>query len=83
MGQAFVAGRPSCTSGYYHGILERAFLGISQNHLGSAARRFCSDPVIRKYTGVLGAADVYTASSAFVLLEAIRLDLGVGSQVHP
>jgi cytochrome c553 len=48
VGQAFVAGRPSCTSGYYHGILERAFLGISQNHLGSAARRFCSDPVIRK-----------------------------------
>ena len=24
VGQAFVAGRPSCTSGYYHGILERA-----------------------------------------------------------
>src|SRR4051794_2956691 len=44
---------------------------------------FASDPVIRKYTGVLAAADVYTASSAFVLLEAIRLDLGLGSQVHP
>jgi glyoxylase-like metal-dependent hydrolase (beta-lactamase superfamily II) len=34
------------------------------------------------HTGVLAAADVYTASTAFVLLEAIRLDLGVGSQVH-
>ncbi|HEX3932863.1 MAG TPA: MBL fold metallo-hydrolase [Nocardioides sp.] len=43
---------------------------------------YASDPVVKKYTGVLAAADVYTASSAFVLLEAIRLDLGVGSQVH-
>lgn len=48
VGQAFVAGRPSCTSGYYHGILERAFLGIPQSELGSAAREFCSGPDIRK-----------------------------------
>jgi mono/diheme cytochrome c family protein len=47
VGQAFVAGRASCTSGYYHGILERAFLGIPQTQLGSAARRFCSDPKVR------------------------------------
>ena len=47
VGQAFVAGRPSCTSGYYHGILERAFLGVDQSKLGEAARRFCSDPKIR------------------------------------
>jgi glyoxylase-like metal-dependent hydrolase (beta-lactamase superfamily II) len=44
---------------------------------------YASDPVIKKYTGVLAAADVYTASTAFVLLESIRLDLGIGSQVHP
>jgi glyoxylase-like metal-dependent hydrolase (beta-lactamase superfamily II) len=44
---------------------------------------YASAPVIKKYTGILGAADVYTASAAFVLLESIRLDLGVGSQVHP
>ena len=43
---------------------------------------YASGPVISKYTGVLAAADVYTASTAFVLLEAIRLDLGEGSQVH-
>src|SRR5881396_1322612 len=47
VGQAFVAGRPSCTSGYYHGILERAFLGVDQSKLGHAARKFCSDPKIR------------------------------------
>jgi glyoxylase-like metal-dependent hydrolase (beta-lactamase superfamily II) len=44
---------------------------------------FAAGPVIKKYTGVLAAADVYTASTAFVLLESIRLDLGEGSQVHP
>ncbi|HEX4721032.1 MAG TPA: MBL fold metallo-hydrolase [Pseudonocardiaceae bacterium] len=44
---------------------------------------FASAPVIAKYTGILAAADVYTASTAFVLLESIRLDLGIGSQIHP
>lgn len=44
---------------------------------------YAAAPVIRKYTGVLAAADVYTASTAFILLESIRLDLGIGSQVHP
>ncbi len=48
VGQAFVAGRPSCTSGYYHGILERAFLGVDQSKLGSSARKFCSSPEVRK-----------------------------------
>ena len=40
-------------------------------------------PVIEKYTGVLGAADVFTEHTTLWLLESIRLDLGVGSQVHP
>jgi glyoxylase-like metal-dependent hydrolase (beta-lactamase superfamily II) len=44
---------------------------------------YASAPVIKKYTGVLAAADVYTASTAFILLESIRLDLGAGSQIHP
>jgi glyoxylase-like metal-dependent hydrolase (beta-lactamase superfamily II) len=43
---------------------------------------FAVAPVIKKYTGVLAAADVYTASTAFVILESVRLDLGVGSQIH-
>jgi glyoxylase-like metal-dependent hydrolase (beta-lactamase superfamily II) len=43
---------------------------------------YASAPVIKKYTGVLAAADVYTASTTFTILESIRLDLGVGSQVH-
>jgi glyoxylase-like metal-dependent hydrolase (beta-lactamase superfamily II) len=44
---------------------------------------YASAPVIKKYTGVLAAADVYTASTTFILLESIRLDLGAGSQIHP
>jgi glyoxylase-like metal-dependent hydrolase (beta-lactamase superfamily II) len=44
---------------------------------------YAAAPVIKKYTGVLAAADVYTASTAFILLESIRLDLGFDSQIHP
>jgi hypothetical protein len=44
---------------------------------------YAAGPVIKKYLGVLAAADVYTASTTFVILESIRLDLGTGSQVHP
>jgi hypothetical protein len=40
-------------------------------------------PVIAKYVGVLAAADVFTTSSTLALLESMRLDLGVGIQVHP
>ena len=39
--------------------------------------------MIEKYTGVLGAADVYTANTTFWILESLRLDLGLGSQIHP
>jgi hypothetical protein len=31
----------------------------------------------------LAAVDVYTASTVFTILESIRLDLGIGSEVHP
>jgi hypothetical protein len=40
-------------------------------------------PVIAKYTGVLAAADVFTPSTTFWVMESIRLDLGFGSDVHP
>jgi hypothetical protein len=33
-------------------------------------------PVVEKYTGVLGAVDVFTVPTAFTILESIRLDLG-------
>jgi hypothetical protein len=41
-----------------------------------------AEPVIEKYTGRMAAVDVFTASTAFWVMESIRLDLGYGSQVH-
>ena len=40
-------------------------------------------PVIEKYTGVLAAADVFTQSTTFWVMESIRLDSGFASYVHP
>jgi glyoxylase-like metal-dependent hydrolase (beta-lactamase superfamily II) len=40
-------------------------------------------PVIKKYTGVLAAADVFVISTVFVILESMRLDLGIGLRIHP
>ena len=44
-----------------------------------------AEPVIAKYTGVLGAADVeaFTYTTTFTIMQSMRLDLGAGSQVHP
>ena len=53
----------------------------SQQYL-AAVVAYASGPVIKKYLGVLAAADVYTASTTFAILESVRLDLGAGSQVH-
>jgi glyoxylase-like metal-dependent hydrolase (beta-lactamase superfamily II) len=39
--------------------------------------------VTAKYTGVLGAADVFTTSSTLALVESMRLDLGAGIPIHP
>jgi glyoxylase-like metal-dependent hydrolase (beta-lactamase superfamily II) len=42
-------------------------------------------PVVKKYTGVLAAADIedFTRSTTFMIMQSLRLDYGVGSQVHP
>jgi glyoxylase-like metal-dependent hydrolase (beta-lactamase superfamily II) len=40
-------------------------------------------PIIEKYTGVLAAADVFTPDVAFWLMESMRLNHGIGLQVHP
>lgn len=43
---AFIAGSAVCASGYYHGIIERAFLGQPSDKLAVVARQLCSDPQI-------------------------------------
>ena len=53
-----------------------------RGHLDETVR-IASAPIIEKYTGVLGGADIFTESTVFWVMESIRLDLGYGSQVHP
>jgi hypothetical protein len=49
--KAFALGSSSCWSGYYHGILERAFTGVSSlDGLGEAAREICDGDDIRRTT---------------------------------
>jgi hypothetical protein len=36
----------------------------------------------REYSGVLAAADVFTPSTTFRVMQSLLLDLGYGSQVH-
>jgi mono/diheme cytochrome c family protein len=50
---AFIEGTPVCASGYYHGIIERAFLGQPTNKLGIVARQMCTDSQITKQTFLL------------------------------
>ena len=53
-----------------------------KGYLGEIAATAAS-PVIEKYTGVIAAADVFTESTAFEVMQSIRLDLGHASQMHP
>ena len=56
---------------------------VASQRYPAAVVAYASGPVIKKYVGVLAAADVYTTNTRFAILESIRLDLGFGSQVHP
>lgn len=48
-----------------------------------AASEQAAAPVAEKYAGVLAAADVFTVSTTFVILESLRLDSGAGRWIHP
>jgi hypothetical protein len=51
VGRAFTAGSAICSSGYYHGLLERAFAGLSSKaELARAAGGICDDADIRRTT---------------------------------
>jgi hypothetical protein len=52
--EAFSKGDSICWSGYYHGILERAFLAVkTKSQLISTARSVCDDPDLRNNTWLL------------------------------
>jgi mono/diheme cytochrome c family protein len=50
VGKAFAGGSASCWSGYYHGVLERAFSGVPGARVSSVARTLCADSEIRRTT---------------------------------
>ena len=66
---------------YFQKYGENAWAGV-KGYL-DAVTDAAAAPVIAKYTGVLAAADVFTPSTTFWVMESIRLDLGYASYVHP
>jgi hypothetical protein len=48
VGKTFAAGSASCWSGYYHGVLERAFSGVPDSRVTAVARTLCADPSIHR-----------------------------------
>ncbi len=48
VGPAFADGSAVCWSGYYHGILERAFAGVSESDLPAVSRRLCESAQVRR-----------------------------------
>jgi cytochrome c553 len=48
--QALAAGRATCWSGYYHGVVERAFSGTPPDKLVKKTRSICADAEVRKTT---------------------------------
>jgi hypothetical protein len=50
-----------------------------------AVTEHAAAPIIAKYTGVLGGADieVYTRTTTFAIMQSLRLDRGPSGPVHP
>jgi hypothetical protein len=75
------------TDGDYHSAFLTTRDGVvlfdAPPSIGHNLQRAVNDIVIEKYTGVLGAVDVFTVPTAFSVLESIRLDLGYRMDVHP
>jgi Cytochrome C oxidase, cbb3-type, subunit III len=46
--QALANGSMTCWSGYYHGVVERAFAGVPRSRVKSLARKMCEGASIRK-----------------------------------
>jgi hypothetical protein len=62
---------------------DNTHLPLVNSYIWTRSRAVAAAPVIEKYTGVLAAADVFTESTTFWVMESIRLDLGYASYVHP
>lgn len=83
--RTFAEGSSTCASGYYHGILERAFVGIeSKAKLGEAARELCVDVGIRRrsfldYQCRHGLGHGFMIQTGYDLPTALSLCSGLGT----
>jgi glyoxylase-like metal-dependent hydrolase (beta-lactamase superfamily II) len=68
---------------FYVAAGENVWAGVT-GHLDAVTERAAA-PVIAKYTGVLGAADVevLTRTTTFTIVSSLRLDRGPSGPVHP
>ena len=76
---------------YLVGLKENVILGHLvpagtgfKAHLDAVTERAAA-PVIAKYTGVLGAADIeeFTYTTTFQIMQSLRLDKGPSGPLHP
>lgn len=82
----FAAGDSTCASGYYHGILERAFVGVStKRDLARVAYRLCDASGIRRrgfldYQCRHGLGHGFMIQSGYDLPLALSLCSGLGTR---
>lgn len=50
VGAAFAEGDSTCWSGYFHGVLERAFAGVPESQLAAKATSLCTSQQVRATT---------------------------------
>jgi cytochrome c553 len=76
--KALANGRASCWSGYYHGVVERSFVGTSRPELPERSREICKDPDIRRtsflaYQCVHGLGHGLMIHTGYDLLGSLRV----------
>lgn len=68
VGRALAEGSATCWSGYYHGTIERALVGVEDDELPQASRKLCADAELR-------------SGSTFVLYQCVH-GLGHGLMIY-
>jgi hypothetical protein len=68
---------------YYQHYWPNMWASVAE-HLDEVVRRAC-EPLAAKYADRIAAIDIdsFVRSTAVWILESLRLDLGLGTQVHP
>jgi hypothetical protein len=75
--KAFAEGSASCWSGYYHGILERAFVDADPDQLGPISRQLCADEGIRA-TDYLAYQCVHGLGHGLMIYTGYNLPVALG-----